>query len=165
MVVWVFTHRFFLLQVSLQWIHLVILPFACWISSIFSSYHHSHYSHEDWQRKKQVLPVWERSTPPSALPPLPQSVSLAGLLRAEGLCADVPGERPAPLPWENMWSGSVYAGTLSSSLPHSMLASLSQMTMLKPPPTKGAFSGWGDTSNYVGKQEIQQVNTKTVSYW
>lgn len=60
-----------------------------------------------------------------SLPPLPHSVSLAGLLKAEGLCADVPGERPAPLPWENMWSGSVYAGTLSSCLPHSMLASVS----------------------------------------
>lgn len=60
------------------------------------------------------------------LPPLlPCSFSLAGLLKAEGLCADVPGERPAPLPWENMWSGSVYAGALSSCLPHSMLASVS----------------------------------------
>lgn len=69
--------------------------------------------------------------------------------KMEGLCADVPGERPAPLPWENMWSGSVYAGALSSCLPHSMLASDSAMTMLNPPPTGGAFSGWGDTSNHV----------------
>lgn len=61
---------------------------------------------------------------PSPFPPLPRSVSLAHSLRAEGLCADVPGEKPALLPWENMWSGSVYAGTLSTCLPHNMLASV-----------------------------------------
>lgn len=74
----------------------------------------------------QVFSVWELFFHPLLCSlPLPHSVSSAGLLKAGGLCADVPGERPAPLPWENMWSGSVYAGTLSSCLPHSMLASVS----------------------------------------
>lgn len=67
----------------------------------------------------QVPSVWETLLSflhPASSPWLAPS-------KTEGLCADVPGERPAPLPWENMWSGSVYAGTLSSCLPHSMLAS------------------------------------------
>ncbi|KAF3860451.1 hypothetical protein F7725_000706 [Dissostichus mawsoni] len=42
------------------------------------------------------------SSPLPPLPPVPCSVSLAGLLKSEGLCADVPGESPAPLPWENI---------------------------------------------------------------
>lgn len=50
---------------------------------------------------------------------------LGWFAKIEGLCADVPGERPVPLPWENMWSGSVYPGTLSSCVPHSLLASVS----------------------------------------
>lgn len=43
----------------------------------------------------------------------------AGVLGAEGLCADVRGGRL----WENMWPRSVYTGTLSSRLPRSMLGS------------------------------------------
>lgn len=67
----------------------------------------------------QVPSVWETLLSflhPASAPWLAPS-------KTEGLCADVPGERPAPLPWENMWSGSVYAGALSTCLPHSKLAS------------------------------------------
>lgn len=82
---------------------------------------------------KQVLSVWELFSPLFLFSLLcPHFVSLAGLWKAEGLCADVPGERPAPLPWENMWSGSVYAGTLSSCLPHSMLMSASPRWQCSP---------------------------------
>lgn len=94
----------------------------------------------------QVPSVWETLLSflhPASSPWLAPS-------KTEGLCADVSGERPAPLPWENMWSGSVYAGALSSCLPHSMLASGSPgWQLLNSPPTSGAFSGWGDTSNHV----------------
>lgn len=80
------------------------------------------------------------SSPPLLLSFLfPGCVSLAGGLQAEGLCADVPGERPAPLPWKNMWSGSVYAGTLSSCLPHSMLASVSPGWHAQPSSHKGGI--------------------------
>lgn len=99
---------------------------------------------------------------PSSLPLLLHCVSLAGLLEAEGLCADVPGERPAPLPWENMWSGSVYAGILSSYLPHSMLASVSprwQSSAL--PPQRGHSQVEVTLATVVDKQERQQFKWKS----
>lgn len=116
--------------------------------------HHFNHWHHCQRRSRFSLPG---NAPLSLSSPsfCPRSVSLAGSLKAEGLCADVPGERPTPLPWENMWSGSVYAGTLSSCLPHSMLASVStgwQCSALLP--QKGAFSGWGDTSNHVDSLEL-----------
>lgn len=112
--------------------------FFCTPHALFVLYILGHCWHSDQSKSR----LWKclRSLLP---PPLRWTVSLAGLLRAEGLCADVLGERPAPLPWENMWSGSVYAGALSSCLPHSMLASVSLcLSVLSPSPvTKGAFSG------------------------
>lgn len=119
---------------------------------------------------KQVLSVWELFSPLFLFSLLcPHFVSLAGLWKAEGLCADVPGERPAPLPWENMWSGSVYAGTLSSCLPHSMLMSASprwQCLPLLPQKEKAPFVGhhWSHTFDPFDKQETHFASMNQLGF-
>lgn len=84
-------------------------------------------------------------------PTQPHSVSLAGSLKAEGLCADVPGERPAPsalgehVVWECLRWHSFKLSSHTACWRLSLLDDNAE-TLL---PQKGAFSGWGDTGNHV----------------
>lgn len=96
-------------------------------------------------------------TLPSPSPPLAALCLLGWLARNWGIVCRCAWREASPsaLGEHVVWECLRWHSFKLSPTQHAGVG-LYWMTMLNPPPTKGAFSGWGDTGHCVDKQERPQ---------